>query len=302
MAQATRSAALGLVLLGTSAVHAQTLDRDDWQPLRCADHVMIDARGDEPQAAGPRDIVGDLAHPAGHRAADDTFLYLRLRVDEAPAVNDSLQPFAWGFAFDLDDDPRTFELSVVASGGPTAQVLILRNSSTTVPNSPEDPADLPPVASYDFATHGRIETVSEGRFGTTDDHFLVFAVPWSALAPLGLEPSTPVAVWAATAGQPERLDGDLACHSGGSPRQLDAIDPDRTVLDPAVDSDGDGAPDAREVEAGTDPRDPAERPSVTGEQLEGGGGCQAGSPHRPIWALCLLALALGCVRRRPRRA
>jgi hypothetical protein len=111
-----------------------------------------------------------------------------------------------------------------------------------------------------------------------------------------------VYVWAASSSSANLLNGDFACHDGGSgDPTLSGIDGDRTVLDDDVDSDGDGVSDADEVENGTDPNDPDSRPG--GLAFAGGGGCRidprSGAGTSPLLlALAAVATAL-LARRRP---
>ncbi|MDQ3370633.1 MAG: thrombospondin type 3 repeat-containing protein, partial [Myxococcota bacterium] len=233
-----------------------------WVPLRCGAAPMNDRLADEPGAVDERDIVGDTDAPAGMRAVDAQFLYLRLRVDLDPAPGGTFRPAAWGMAIDLDGDRSTYEVLVLVDAlGSAPSVGVFRNTVTTLPNDPNDPADAPVVASFPVSTHARSIPAAGSAFGLDPDHFLELAVPWSTLVPLGLDRDTPVAVWAASSTSATSLNGDFACHDGarGDPR-LDEVGSDVTVFDPIVDSDGDGFSDADEVAGGSDPRDPASTP------------------------------------------
>jgi len=109
--------------------------------------------------------------------------------------------------------------------------------------------------------------------GGNPDFFVDIAVPWATLAPLGLDRATPIHVWAGSSSVANALDGDLACHDGGTGKpRLDTASSDPTTGDPARDTGANGS-----------------------LRLEGGGGCQAGgSPGLGA----ALALALLGVRRR----
>lgn len=243
-----------------------------WTALRCQRAAMTDRFQDQPGALDERDIVGDPAAPAGLRAADATYLYLRMRLDRDPAPGGVVQPFAWGMQLDLDGDLTSYELMVAVDGvgGPAGIVSVFRNTTTTLRDDPADPADLPAVATSPFAMTARTIPAPGSNNGGNADFFLDFAVPWSVLVPLGLDRDTPTYVWAATGRAASTLDGDLACHDGaGGPARLDGAAPDPTTGDPA--------------------RDPGVGPGG-GIRLEGGGGCSTGGAGSPLAALALLAL------------
>jgi uncharacterized protein (TIGR03382 family) len=298
---------LASIMLAAAALpataRAQQFPADaDYFPLYCGDGPSYDGYQDESGALDERDIVGDAGAPAVLRAADDTYLYLRLRLDEDPAPGGVLRPFAWGMAIDLDGDITTYELLLMADGLSGGDVTLYRNTTTTLANDPTDPADEPPVAIYAFATHGR-SAPADSSYGNSADHFLDFALPWDDLVSLGFDRDSPVYVWAASSSTAASLNGDFACHDGASgDPTLDEIASGETVPDPVVDSDGDGFTDDEEANAGTDPDDPNDFPA---SRLEGGGGCNAGGQGGPALALALLLLALAGRRRaalRPRGA
>ncbi len=296
---------LGLVMWTPVAAAQVFPDDADWVPFFCGDLAMRDGVLDEPDAIDDRDLVGDEDAPTGLRAADDDFFYLRLRLEADPQDGAVLRPFSWGFAFDLDLDRTTYEVLVLADGV-AGQVVLFDNTEVTIDDDPTDPADLPPVAVYEYADAGD-SVEADSAFGGDEDFFLDVAVPWADLEPLGLFPDSEIHVWAASSESADRLDGDFACHDGasGAPGGDDTAS-DLTVADPDIDSDGDGFSDAEEVEEGSDPEDPDDTPEGTGgddggdagdgdggvdePRLEGGAGCAAagGEPG----ALCVLALLL----------
>jgi hypothetical protein len=270
MMTAAVGAALGASL---SSASAQVFPVDeDWVPLRCADQPMQDPVGDQAGATMERDIVGDADRPAGLRAVDDEFLYLRLRLDANPATAaGELRPFGWGFAFDLNRDRTDFELLILARGA-TQTIELYQNETTTLPNDPADPPDQPAVATYAWDDGGR-SVAAGSQFGNTPDRFLDLAVPWDDLSPLGLNRLTAMSVWAATSSNGDVLDADVACH-------------DATTGDPELDDTGSDVttPGEGELEGGG-----------TGEgELEGGGGCAAGAgaSGRAAWWLAGLAIIL----------
>jgi hypothetical protein len=252
-------------------------------PLSCrGGGVMTDPAGDDPPFLGQRDVIGDATatatDPAGLRAADATYLYLRIRLDGDPAPGGSVSSGAWGMAFDLDGDLRTYELLVLAEGitGPAGTVSVFRNTTTTTLNDRTDPADLPAAATYTFAANARTVQAATTTSGNPD-FFVDLAIPWSALAPLGLDRGTPTYVWVASSSMTDRLDGDFACvDERTGPTTLDGAASSATTGDPAGGPGGGGG----------------------GDQLEGGGGCAAGGGGASPAALVIVAAALA--RRRAR--
>lgn len=253
-------------------------------PLRCGDEPMRDGFQDQSGALDERDIVGDTGAPAGLRAADDAYLYLRMRLEEDPAPAAAVRPYVWGMQFDLDKDLTTYEIMVVAEGvaGMAGTVAVYRNTVTTLRNDPNDPPDLPAVVSYPFSANARVTVAPGSGFGGNGDFFLTIAVPWGELARIGLDRDTPTSVWAASSTTVNGLNGDLTCHDGTSgPGRLDAAVSDETTGDPTRDP-GDG---------GT--------PGGGVGRLEGGGGCTAGTgAGAGIGSPAALALALLALRRR----
>ena len=270
-----------VVLPATASAQVAFPPDPSWTALRCGGAPMADRFQDQAGAVDERDIVGDAAAPAGLRAADATYLYLRMRLNRDPAPGGAVRPFAWGMQFDLDGDLTSYELMVVASGigGAAGTVSVYRNTTTTLPNDPNDPADLPAAATSPFAMTARSVTAPGSTFGGNADFFLDFAVPWSTLVSLGLDRDTVTYVWAATSSAASNLDGDVACHAGASgPARLDGTAPNQTTGDPA--------------------QDPGVGPGGTG-RLEGGGGCATGGAGSSVTALALALLGL---RRRRRTA
>jgi len=300
--------ALGVVVVASNARAQSFLGNDRYSPLPCGGGVMTDALRDQSGALRERDIVGDTLGPAGYRASDSQFLYLRMRLDDNPAPGGALRPFAWGFELSTDANHSTYEVLIVLNGS-TKNIEVHTNKTTTLANDPNDPPDEPPVATFPFTTHGRTSVASSSRYGGDDDFFLDIAVPWATLEPLGVGRTAPLTVWAATSSNAAGLNGDFACHDGasGAPK-LSTIAPPPTTLDPNVDTDGDGWSNSVEVTAGTDPNNAASKPSgtppplggVEDPVLAGAGGCGHGATG-PSGFLLALALTGWLARRRPSR-
>src|SRR5262245_49881596 len=138
-----------LILLAPLTALAQSFPLDTaYVPLHCANgNAMTDDFGDDPNALNERDVVGDVNHPAGLRASDANFLYLRMRLEEDPAPGGAVAGFSWGMEFDTNNNRNDYEVLVLVSGvgGGTPSVSLFRNTTTTMPNDPNDPADTPPV-------------------------------------------------------------------------------------------------------------------------------------------------------------
>ena len=295
----TLAALLALpVTLASARAAAQAFPDDpDWEPFRCSGGVMADPALDGPEAVAERDLVGDGDEPAGFRAADDDYFYLRLRVDDDPVAGSEVRVNAWGVAFDLDIDLQTYEVLVVADTE-SAQVFLYENTETLAAGDPTDPADLPEVAAYPFEDF--FQVVEAGSLFTDDpDWFVDLAVPWADLFELGLEPASVVRAWVASSTARDRLDADFACHDGVVAPSANGVRSDEAVADP--DASGDGGDDGGDTgDDGGDTGDDGD--GLPGErELEGGGGCTAAAgagPWGPLLALSVLALL---IRRRRRR-
>jgi MYXO-CTERM domain-containing protein len=212
MRKSVAACVLVLAPLLAGAARAQTFPAI-YAPLYCARGYMTDGYRDQSGAIDDRDIVGTTDRPAGFRAVDGQFLYMRLRLDASPARGTALNPFAWGFELSTDGDPTNYEI-LISVDGAAGTVNLYSNTVTTVPDSPADPADQL-IITYPFAQNGRVVDAGPSIFGGGNDTFLDMAVPWSDLAGLGLTPASSVTLWAASSTNPDRLNGDFACHDGG---------------------------------------------------------------------------------------
>jgi hypothetical protein len=284
-----RHALVALVMLVAAPVHAAPVafpPDAQWTPFHCGGAPMTDPQGDDAAFLLDLDLVGNAASPAGFHAADANFLYLRIRLDADPAPANALGSAAWGYEFDLDGNPATYELLVIVDGITPggATVALYANTTTTIPNSPTDPATTPALATYPFAMNARSIAASGSSFGGTPDFFLDFAVPWTDLMAHGLDHATAVRVWAGSSGAADTLDGDIACHDGTTgAATLDGTATAAEPADPGAGSNGSGG-------SGVD---------VAGAELVGGDGCQIGGSGGLV-ALAALGLVLARSRRRRR--
>jgi MYXO-CTERM domain-containing protein len=297
--------AAAAVLAAPASVRAQTFPAT-MSPLYCQRGFMTDGYRDQSGAIDERDIVGTAASPAGFRAVDAQFFYLRMRVDVSPVMGTGLRPFAWGFALSTDGNAANYEILILVDGA-AGLVRLYRNTVTTVLDSPTDPADQPAVMTYQFATNGQVIDAGPSLFAGGDDAFIDMAVPWSDLAPLGLNPTTPIVVWAASSTATDSLNGDFACNDGGGGTAVPGLsrtasapltpDPTRSPGPVGGPSGGGGATDGG---GGGN--------IIGGSGIEGGPGCNcdAGGRARPslstsLLGLAALLLAAAARRRAPRR-
>jgi MYXO-CTERM domain-containing protein len=272
--------ALSLPSLAAPANAAVTFPPDaSYLPLHCNrpnGAVMTDLTADQPGFLDDTDVIGTATTPAGWTAADATNLYLRIRVNGDPAPGGVLHASSWGIEYDLDGDLTTYELLILVDGsGPNAVVELFKNTATSIANGPNDPADLPAVASVPFAGNARSIAAADAA---PPEFFLDFALPWSTLEPAGLHPNTPTHVWVGSSSASNTLNGDLACHDGasGAPKS-DVIVSTATTADPTMDPGTGGA-----------------------AQLTGTEGCS--TTRGGGWGAIVLALGLVVRRRSHRRA
>jgi hypothetical protein len=284
-----------------ASVRAQTFPAT-MSPLYCQRGLMTDGYRDQSGAIDERDIVGTTANPAGFRAIDAQFFYLRMRVDVSPVMGTGLRPFAWGFELSTDGNPANYEILILVDGAAGA-VRLYRNTVTTILDSPADPADQPPVMTYPFSTNGRVLDAGASLFAGGNDAFVDMAVPWSDLTPLGLTPTTPISVWAATSTNIDSLNGDFACHDGGGGTAIPGLSGTASAPltpDPGRSPGPVGGPSG----GGGGATDGGGGNVIGGSGIEGGPGCNcdASGPARLPLSQSLLALAalLVALAARPR--
>jgi MYXO-CTERM domain-containing protein len=291
-------AALAANVLDVASAGAQTFppEGDAWRPFVCTGSPMRDAVGDHPGAEGARDLVGTVQAPAGLRAADPDFLYLRLRLDQDPRQGPGLRAgSSWGFAFSVDGQSTGYEVLVTADGT-TGMIAVHRNSSVSLPDSAEDPADSPAVARYSFATHGRV-LAADSALGAGADVYLDMSVPWSALAMVGMAPETTIVTWAASSTTADRLNLDFACHDAGGGTGAPTLGDSASTGERAgPSSSGTGGTGGAGGGGGAG--------GAGGVELEGGPGCAVASPGSgeagPFAALLLSLIAVALIRRPPK--
>jgi uncharacterized protein (TIGR03382 family) len=280
-------------LVPVRPARAQTFPAEDaWLAFRCANRLMSDGLRDQPAAVEERDLVGDQDNPAGFHGSDDSFLYLRLRVDGPPTMGANLRLASWGFALRTVGVNQDYQVLITVDGR-NSRVGLYRNTVISVPNSPTDPADNPPAATYPFSTHGRT-LVAGSNFGGERDYLIDMAVPWTALAPLGFDRRQAFVLWAASSSAPDRLDGDFACHDArGGPGvpDLDGSSSSDSTSG-AGGSGGSGTGGSGGSGTGGSGGASSGTAGASGPGLEGGPSCHAGPRGGAPGAACALVLAL----------
>jgi MYXO-CTERM domain-containing protein len=281
---------LTLGALSGASARGQTFPAT-FAPLYCQRGVMIDGYRDQSGAIDDRDIVGTVDRPAGFRAVDAQFLYFRMRLDASPTQGNGLTPFAWGFELSTDGDPTSYEI-LISVDGASGTVRLYSNAVTTVPDSPTDPADQL-IMTYPFAQNGRVVDAGPSIFGGGNDSFIDMAVPWTDLATVGLAPTSIVAIWTASSTNPDRLNGDFACHDGGGAANVPRLSqnpPAPIAADPTGSPGPGGGADGGGNLLGS-------------SGIEGGPGCSCGvaRSRQPSGAIGLL-FAVGWIATRRRRS
>jgi hypothetical protein len=221
---------------------------EEFFPFYCSGEVATDPVGDAPSGTDHRDIVGDPDHPALLRALDDDFLYLRMRLDDDPVqAAEDLKPFGWGYELDADADMTTYEFLALADGTGTDTVTWQENTVHDLVDDPTDEAEVV-LQTYTPASDYWHAMTADSSMGGNPDYFLTLAVPRSDLDAAGISVTETMIVWAGTTNSGHALNADFACHDGrsGAPTLSGtALDP--TVLDPDLDSDGDGLTNDEEM-------------------------------------------------------
>ncbi|MCR8845088.1 carboxypeptidase regulatory-like domain-containing protein [Paenibacillus sp. SC116] len=168
-----------------------------FSPLLQGTTPLIDPAGD----VNPidTDIVGSDAFPAVYMAYDGTNMYFRMRLNGDPRQKTGFSNFAWGFLFDTDNNPATYEWLIAVNGLRTTldlvQNTIKENNSWNDPAEGTDGRGSPnvslPIINYDIV---RARLTGDGsNFSGNPDYFLDFFIP-SALffSTLGITATTPI--------------------------------------------------------------------------------------------------------------
>jgi hypothetical protein len=231
-------------------------DSAEFVAFRCAGAIATDPLADVAGGSQHRDAVGAQGRAAALRASDDSLLYLRLRLDGDPRQSASdLRPFGWGFLFDTDELPTTYELLAHVDGTMDDSVTIQANTSQ-VPELPSDPAESQLVSYSPAIDYWHVMEAPGAGTGGDADYFLTFGLVWEDLEAQGLTRTDPVVLWAGTSNSNQSINVDFVCHDGatGDPT-LSGAGFQPAALDPLGDADGDGLANQTEIAYRSDPLD-----------------------------------------------
>ncbi|WP_028596783.1 carboxypeptidase regulatory-like domain-containing protein [Paenibacillus assamensis] len=168
-----------------------------FSPLLRGTTPLIDPAGD----INPidTDIVGSDAFPAVYMAYDGTNIYFRMRLNGDPRQKTGFSNFAWGFLFDTDNNPATYEWLIAVNGLRTTldlvQNTIKANNSWNDPAEGTDGRGSPnvslPIINYDIV---RARLTGDGsNFSGNPDYFLDYFVPATLFFnTLGITATTPI--------------------------------------------------------------------------------------------------------------
>lgn len=211
----------------------------EFVPFRCKGDSASDPLDDALTGKAERDMVGNDTHPAFYRAADDTHLFFRLRLNgdpRKPKLSD-LSESSYDILFDTDGDYRTYELMLTADGNlqGSTKIQLVRNSEKNA-NDPTDSAkDKPDDLLKDFTPATDYYSVEKAwdnsSFSFDPDYFITLAVPRSALAAAGLNTANKIVVWGGTNSRNYSLNSDFGCYAN-MPTNLEDAAPDPVILDP----------------------------------------------------------------------
>ncbi|WP_157468008.1 DUF11 domain-containing protein [Desulfatibacillum aliphaticivorans] len=167
----------------------------EWNPLLQNGAFLLDPNGD---AQGSRNIVSDATHAAAYIYNDGTYIYFRMRLDQNPQGTGGqglLQPYGWGFEFDTDSDPTSYEWLLILDGISKTENIILEQN--TVQQSIDDPSDASEIDAFAISVSGNyLINLADTSFNGDQDYFLDFRFPYSTFLQMtGLSDSSPIRVF-----------------------------------------------------------------------------------------------------------
>ena len=164
----------------------------EWNPLLQNGTYLLDPNND---AQGSRNIVSGATHPAAYMSNDGTYLYIRMRLDQSPQGTGGqglLQPYGWGFEFDTDSDPTSYEWLLILDGISKAENIILEQN--TVQQKIDDPSDASEIEAFAISVSGNHQiSPADTAFNGDQDYFLDFRFPYDVFLQMtGLNDSSPL--------------------------------------------------------------------------------------------------------------
>ena len=177
----------------------------EWRPLLQGGAYLLDPNGD---AQGSRNIVSDSTHAAAYLFNDGTYLYFRMRLDQNPIGTGGqglLKPYGWGFEFDTDLNPTSYEWMLLLDGISKVENILLEQN--TVQQSIDDPSDGSEIQSYAISIAGNHQIVAaDTSFNGDQDYFLDFRFPYAIFLQMtGLTDSSPLRLFGGSSSSTKAL-------------------------------------------------------------------------------------------------
>lgn len=254
-----RKVTFAVVLTGLAVVHAahaQDFDTATWIPLTRGGSVVGDVVG---PGTSETDVVGDAANPAVYIASDANDLYLRIRVNDKPTMNNgSFRNSTWGCLVETNGVLTNYEFYAGLIGGGGGQQVRWYANTNQGNNVFNDGAETL-VGSSPVSSNGRaVDAQSNPEFSGDADWFVELAVPWSTIrgGANALAAGTPMRFVCGTAGSGSFHIGTDQATTAAT---LDASWSDPFVCNDTgceIDRDADGVPDSVETALGTTPTNP----------------------------------------------
>ena len=266
----------GETCIGACSAPASAPATSAFTPVSCEDPTLMpsaDSCTDE--ARDHRNIVGGGADPALSFAQDGTYLYLRVRLEQDPAMSGALRAFAWGFGLDADADGE-FEAYITAIGQGGADRVEVRDQDPdngieqdfVLAGGGPDTALYPVVTDMSEPSWVFVTDAPGGNFCADDtdlnDFHLTVAIPLTLLADFGALGA--VVAYAGTSSSFTGIQNDLVCADGTASCSVGADCPSGICL-----ASGICGPEVPPVFTGCIDEDP------DGDGIDTG--CNTGMPH-----------------------
>lgn len=207
---------IALTLASAAPSYAQSFPSEGFfDAVTCDGATADDSTTDE--TADHRNIVGDMTDGAYFYATDDTYLYLRMRVDADPrgvGGQGAFKNFGWSFGIDTDMNAANGYEVLVVLDGITEEVRII------------DFVAPDPDFAYSTATHANA-VIAPTTFNGTTDWFVTIAVPFADLNTVGA--SGQLIIWGGTSANGTGVDKDFACFDG-TPGTISLVPVDPIVV------------------------------------------------------------------------